>query len=202
MRFDTRQSMKMGQQMKLAPRMIQSMEILQMPLADLLERIEQELEGNIALEIAEPASDAEGATAQSEPQEQDESFERLDDYASDHPDAVDNEFDARRERTWDRPSARLSGEPDAKMEAMANAPARGVSLGEQLAAQWSLVDVDPALEPLGRLIIDKLEEDGYLRVPLEQIAGEAPASLGKVSIEDLGRALRAKIGRASCRERV
>ena len=43
MRFETSQNMKLGQQMKLAPRMIQSMEILQMSLAELEERIEQEL---------------------------------------------------------------------------------------------------------------------------------------------------------------
>ena len=42
MRFDTRQQMGLGQHMKLAPRMIQSMEILQLPLAALQERIEQE----------------------------------------------------------------------------------------------------------------------------------------------------------------
>ena len=49
MRFDTRQQMGLGQHMKLAPRMIQSMEILQLPLAALQERIEQELEKNVAL---------------------------------------------------------------------------------------------------------------------------------------------------------
>ena len=42
---------------KLAPRMIQSMEILQMPMMALQERIEQELESNIALEQVEPGSD-------------------------------------------------------------------------------------------------------------------------------------------------
>ena len=54
MRFDTRQQMKLGQQMKLAPRMIQSMEILQLPLPLLQERVEQELESNVALEMVEP----------------------------------------------------------------------------------------------------------------------------------------------------
>ena len=53
MRFETSQHMKMGQHMKLAPRMIQSMEILQMPLAELEERIERELESNATLEVAE-----------------------------------------------------------------------------------------------------------------------------------------------------
>ena len=41
MRFDTSQQMKLGQQMKLAPRMIQSMEILQMPLRGVQAGIEQ-----------------------------------------------------------------------------------------------------------------------------------------------------------------
>ena len=60
MRFDTSQSMKLGQQMKLAPRMIQSMEILQMPMMALQERIEQELESNIALERIEPTLERDG----------------------------------------------------------------------------------------------------------------------------------------------
>lgn len=68
MRFDASQFMKMGQQMKLAPRMIQSMEILQMPLLQLEERIAQELESNVTLEIDEgeemslqaPSDDADG----------------------------------------------------------------------------------------------------------------------------------------------
>ena len=51
MRFETSQSLKLGQSMKLAPRMIQSMEILQMPLAELEERLAQELENNPTLEL-------------------------------------------------------------------------------------------------------------------------------------------------------
>ena len=57
MRFETSQHMKLGQQMKLAPRMIQSMEILQMSMMALQERIDQELESNIALEQLEPDTD-------------------------------------------------------------------------------------------------------------------------------------------------
>ena len=57
MRFDTGQHMRMGQQMKLAPRMIQSMEILQMPQQALEERIEQELASNPTLEQVEAGDD-------------------------------------------------------------------------------------------------------------------------------------------------
>lgn len=57
MRFDASQHMSMGQHMKLAPRMIQSMEILQMPLLQLEERIAQELESNVTLEADEGGGD-------------------------------------------------------------------------------------------------------------------------------------------------
>jgi len=53
MRLDTTQQMRLEQKLRLAPRMIQSMEILQLPLAMLEERIEQELEKNPVLEIRE-----------------------------------------------------------------------------------------------------------------------------------------------------
>ena len=75
MRFETSQQMRMGQHMKLAPRMIQSMEILQMPMLALQERIDQELESNIALELVEPGSETEDTTAE---REDDQLAERLD----------------------------------------------------------------------------------------------------------------------------
>src|SRR5207237_5978864 len=47
-------SMRMDQRQLLTPRMIQSMEILQLPLMALEERIEQELQANPVLELREP----------------------------------------------------------------------------------------------------------------------------------------------------
>src|SRR5947207_1034943 len=70
-------SMRMDQRQMLTPRMIQSMEILQLPLAALEERIEQELQNNPVLELREPdGSPVEGeageaaATAASEAKEE------------------------------------------------------------------------------------------------------------------------------------
>src|SRR3954469_11219291 len=50
-------SMRMDQRQLLTPRMIQSMEILQLPLAALEERIEQELQNNPVLELREGEAD-------------------------------------------------------------------------------------------------------------------------------------------------
>src|SRR3954465_12710801 len=52
MRMDL--SQRMSQQQIMAPRMYQSMEILQMPIMDLQERIQQELNENPVLELKEP----------------------------------------------------------------------------------------------------------------------------------------------------
>ncbi|MBS0197369.1 MAG: RNA polymerase factor sigma-54 [Planctomycetes bacterium] len=214
MRFETAQHLRLGQTMKLAPRMIQSMEILQMPLAQLEERIEQELESNPTLELldgdpTEPRSEdviaPERETDEDRPlklneRSADDDFARLDSFEETHPDAAENEFDdapfhdrsQRMERQeTDYSPWRGDGERDAKMEAMAAAPARGVSLTEQLRGQWALVDVDSVLRAPGELIISFLDEDGYLRTPLETIADRAPIGAppppqdGDTSSEDL-----------------
>ncbi len=252
MRFDASQHMKFGQHMKLAPRMIQSMEILQMSLMQLEERIAQELESNVTLEvdengdgiagdeaqqIADAASDAEldgpstsadsdtggesnadfeddsdsASGGDSEPLTEDErpltvdeqhgtdDFERLDSFEEEHPDAVENDF-AEPERAGpdldmlERGRAnRLEGEPDAKSEAMANTASRPDSLVEQLQEQWGLADVDEHLRPLGAAIIGFIEDDGYLRTPLETIIDRLPTDFPppKPTIEQMQRALQA-----------
>jgi RNA polymerase sigma-54 factor len=208
MRFETSQNMRLGQHMKLAPRMIQSMEILQMPLAELEERIEQELESNPTLELADGSLDAgEAAAIASETGlgegsgtiEREEGqgtnsadFERLESFESDNPDAAENAFDGgggsdhpselespqrqERDRYEDFGSQTRTGDGDrdAKMDAMAAAPARGASLHDQLRGQWSLVDIKPELRPLGELLISFVEEDGYIRTDLATIADRAP----------------------------
>ena len=92
MRFEQSQGMKLGQSMKLSPRVIQSMEILQLPIAELEERIEQELENNIALELAEPERDDldEPINREEATDADSDSFEHLEDLARDNPDYAEN----------------------------------------------------------------------------------------------------------------
>src|SRR5436190_944535 len=57
MRLSFGQELRMVQKQVLAPRMIQSMEILQLPILALQERIEQEIQENPTLELAEEDPD-------------------------------------------------------------------------------------------------------------------------------------------------
>jgi len=207
MRFDTSQQMRLSQQMKLAPRMIQSMEILQLPLLALQERIEQELESNITLELVEPAREAserdgppddDGQTTDRELDagQGEHDFERLDSYEASYAEASENEFSASGMHLFDDASGRAAtrrfeGERDSKMDAMANTAARGASLNEQLARQWGLVETDERTSELGDLIISFLDADGYLRVDMAEVADRAPQSLRPVAIEELDETLSA-----------
>jgi RNA polymerase sigma-54 factor len=240
MHLSTSQSLNLGLSQKLSPRIIQSMAILQMPLAELEERIEQELESNPTLEVVE----REGTQTREDdldrrPLEIDErsgtsDFERLDSYEDANPDAADNEYDASdsrkdaggalgddagdrgvdRSREWDREyepgaysASRMAGERDAKMDAMAATPGRGEPLVDQLRAQWSLADVKSELRPCGDLLLGFIEDDGYLRTPLETIAdravvdaraskegvaqAESPVFAIRPTVEELERSLKA-----------
>jgi len=173
--------------MILAPRMIQAMEILQLPLMALEERINQELIANPVLEIRQDSPETPQETdEESEPstrteseqnlvvrdaQGGEENFERL----SNLVDRWETYFDETSQ--WQRPRV-TSGEPDPKFEAMQNTPDTGQTLQEHMLAEWHLEDVPARTARLGDLIIRNLDDNGYLRVGLEGLAEEAdpPAS--------------------------
>jgi RNA polymerase sigma-54 factor len=200
--------MRLGQHMKLAPRMIQSMEILAMPLAELEERIEQELESNATLEVVEGQADQQTIQQERDSRERDarenerpldagsgdaaHDFERLDSFESANPEVADNQFDKPADREWEpsRAAPRQDGDRDGKMDAMAAAPARAASLSDQLLEQWHLAEVPDELRAPGELILSFIEDDGYLRTPLETIADRAPAG-AKPPLELLAKALEA-----------
>jgi RNA polymerase sigma-54 factor len=204
--------MRLGQQMRLAPRMIQSMEILQMPLAELEERIEQELESNPTLEITEFEGDQRTLLEERQEAEREErdyerplnvdeehseaDFERLEAFEQANPDILENQYSASRheEHEGHYSRTRQNGERDGKLDAMAAAPARSASLSEQLLEQWRLADVPVELQEAGELLLSFIEKDGYLRTPLETIADRAPEATHdgppRPTIEVLKRALK------------
>jgi len=184
----------MDQRMKLDPRMIQSMEILQMPTPALEERIEQELASNPTLEIAQASDDADTLQAEREQAERDDSEgerEMVVDDHKDHNEAADDferlsNLSEQLGESWDantseagsdyarRQVSASSGDRDGKMDAMANTAARGASLYEQLLDQWHLAEIPEDLAALGEYLIGFVDADGYLRTPIEDLLPDAP----------------------------
>jgi RNA polymerase sigma-54 factor len=180
--------MQLAQKQVLAPRMIQSMEILQLPLMALQERIEQEMEDNPCLDQVEvdenepeaPAEDDDVAPASNladderelvvkDDRNNEDDFERLLNMAENLPDDYE-------ERS--RPSLnRIEQEGDRRHDAMANMLARPESLVDYLAHQLSWFDLDDAVRKMAERIIYSLDTNGYLKSPLEDLLPPLAAEL-------------------------
>lgn len=175
MRMNLSGQMRMEQRMKLAPRMIQSMEVLQLPLLALQEKIEAELNSNPVLErveeTAEQAAPAQELSEEPLPEKEmvvSEDPDRLEDFQ--RLDSLDEEFEEYISNgDFFRRGAYDPSEPDRKLEAIQNTPAAGQSLQEYLKDQWRLVDASEEVRAAGEQILENLDEKGYLTVPLEQL---------------------------------
>ena len=170
--------------MKLSPRIIQAMEILQLPMLALQERIDAEMMSNPVLEMQQgeadeptPSDDTEPAdrgekdlVIEDSPSRQGDDFERLSEFTEEYGTDFINSEEPRRPKP-------PTGERDRKLDAMANAPASTQSLNEYLHDQWRFVEVDRPIAEAGRLIIDEINADGYCRAPLEEIAADSPIDM-------------------------
>jgi RNA polymerase sigma-54 factor len=179
MRLDTLQQLRLEQKLKLAPRMIQSMEILQLPLAALEERLEQELVKNPTLEMAEPGQSPDESPGPEGGEDADTDRDLVIDETHDNTEdfnRLDTIEDVMAPDDFaDRPrvSRSRSDDEDPKMQAIANTAARDISLHEHLTYQWSLVEADPSIRQAGEAIINHLEPDGYLKTPFDELARSA-----------------------------
>jgi len=181
MRLDTSMSQRLEQKMILAPRMIQSMEILQLPIMALQERIEHELQENPVLELREPGTTQEevgAGAAAADDVRVDEPVAEVRDVNPEKElvidDKGDNEQDFDRliaiNEDWadhfneeHRPSGnRISEESDKKHDAMVNMADRPPTLQDYLTDQLSFVDVPEEDMNLIKHVIAHIDDNGYL----------------------------------------
>ena len=190
---------QMSQQMKLAPRMIQSMEILQMQREELEARIEQEKEENVTLEDVESDESSGEEAGGEESNAGDEIGADIGDHRDNDGEdvaagtdveqqelVVDGE-DGNREGferldeiapEWPddnlfqvgRPSSnRIAEAGERHHDAMANMVARAPTLHEHLLEQWGLVEIDEDHKAFGEYLLSHLDQNGRLLSRLEEI---------------------------------
>jgi RNA polymerase sigma-54 factor len=175
--LDQRQVQKQIQ--TLAPRMIQSMEILQLPLLALQERIEQELNENPVLELAEeePSTVEETPERENPDAPTEDEREMVVDSSKDNADDFERLLNLDREvpdyfdESPRRSANRMEEEADRKHDAMSNLESRPQSLHEYLLLQLSELDLDPEVEQLAERIISTLDarDGGYFRSSLADL---------------------------------
>ena len=173
----------MGLKQVLAPRMIQSMEILQLPIAALQERIERELQENPVLELKDtgPLNEVDAAEADGKADaisaDGPAADEKFNPEAPLKHDAADPgaELEFKRlealDRDWDgmfnedehRPSrAALDELGDRKLDAMQNIVERPQSLQDHLAEQLADLELGDADKALALHIISFVDRTGYI----------------------------------------
>ena len=170
---------KQVQKQILAPRMIQSMEILQLPVLALEKRIEQEIIENPALEAQESeAHAAEAGPAIEEPkvevkseQEKElvvdesnnnaEDFERLLE--------MDREFPGAFGDGPTRSAGALAEASERKMDAIANIAAPEQSLQTYLEIQIGEADIPEDVRKMATRIVSSLDSNGYLTASLQDL---------------------------------
>jgi len=169
----------MVQKQILAPRMIQSMEILQLPILALQERIDQEVQENPVLELQESDPDAAEEPAERELPDAPTDAERelvLDGAKTTEADFerllnMDEEWpDHFEERS--RPSRNQVEEAgERKLDAMANMVARPQTLQDYLNDQLGWFGLEPSLRAMAERIIYNLDSNGYVQGRLEDVLG-------------------------------
>ena len=190
MGFEMSAQMKLGQ--VIAPKMIQSMEILQLPIMALQEKIQAELQENPFLELKEQHAKEPEAVPEFNPdaplkadQTGETEFARMEEINRDWGDHFNEEH---------RPSrAALAEQSDKKMEAMMNIAQAPRTLQDHLTEQLPYLELDPEMLELCEFVISHLDENGYLLghhpdtnkpipITLDDLANSfaRPASVGEV----------------------
>jgi len=156
------QEMRQVQKQILAPRMIQSMEILQLPIQALEERIEQELQENPILEMREtdpdlPEEEVERENSDAKtPEEKElvveegknnaEDFERLENLGDEWTEAA---YDERPRLS----SNRLQEDEERRHDAMANMESKPQTLSDYLVEQLGWYELDEPTRQMAERII-------------------------------------------------
>lgn len=158
------QSLQLSQRMELrlqmTTQMIQSIELLQLPLLALQERVEQELEENPALEIDE-AGDTIVADTTEDSGIDDTAERAFEEQLSD----LQEEWNSSLGSSY----RRAPGDEDPKYEAMQNTAAPGPSLRDYLAEQLHMLEEPQRRKDLAELIVYNLDPAGFLHLPLEEV---------------------------------
>jgi RNA polymerase sigma-54 factor len=187
MRLSLGQDLRMVQKQVLAPRMIQSMEILQLSILALQERIEQEMQENPILELQEeePEAAAEGEQAEertpSDSRTEEERELVIDETHSNEGDferlmKMDEEWPDHFEERSHASRGEVEEAGERKTDAMANMVARPQSLQDYLHDQLGWFDLEPGLRTMAERIVYNLDSNGYLQGRLEDLLGAEPAA--------------------------
>jgi RNA polymerase sigma-54 factor len=147
------------QRLKMSPQLIQAVKLMELPLLDLRDRIQEEIEQNPALEMLEDKSTVSLEGALKPRREEEEYFEASSDPGFSH-----------------RRGMEASDERQRFIEGVLTRPE---TLQEHLLWQLQLEPIDGELRGVCETLIQNLDTDGFHKEPVKLLFAEPPPRLGE-----------------------
>ncbi len=191
MKMEVHLQQRLEQRMQLSQQMLQNLELLQMPIMALKEKLDQELESNPTLELVEDAEErASAIDTPVEKTDKEKDAEEQDERRREVLESLDEEISEAYRR-----KSRIGSteESDKRQEFLQNIGAGPATLKEHLRNQVSLMETGLELRPYLEHLIDNITDDGYLRDDLPTIAQSLPDELKNLGQETLQRSLDAAL---------
>lgn len=190
MRLEMQMNQKLTTELRMAPHIIQSIEVLTLPILELQTFIEEQLQSNPVLETEEREKETDVSPEEPDIEASSATEERQQENPVDE-EAL-NDFENLERDDWsefysqDHIGKRSDEDKDKKMEAMQNSADKPISLQDFLFEQFRLLDMPENLRAIGQQIIYNIDSNGYVRYPLEEIV----KSIDPIpSLEDAKKAL-------------
>jgi RNA polymerase sigma-54 factor len=180
---------------KLSPQQIQFIKLLQLNTTDLEQRVEQELIENPALENTKDDEFSSDITADVAVNEAEPEIRETEDVVADEPESImeDDLFDLSdytNNDDYDNDSFHLADETGGEEDRKDMPLAGGATFYDALLEQFTAISNSEHETALGKQIIGTIDEDGYLRRPLDAIINDLLFSANvETTIEELERVL-------------
>jgi RNA polymerase sigma-54 factor len=196
-------SQQMRQQMVLAPQLRQSLEMLQLPVLELRAMIQQEMERNPLLDDLRTNDVSIEAEREAQTSEDRRAEPEFGEHGPDQPDYgpeggedrneemdFDREFEAltQLDDEWrdyfyqDGGSQEYTEDAEEKRQFMLDCIVQTESLQEHLLTQLELTELDASDRQIAELVIGSLDDAGYLRTPLADIAQSSSTDIARVEV--------------------
>jgi RNA polymerase sigma-54 factor len=179
--------LRLGQSLTMTPQLQQAIKLLQLSTLDLQQEIQQVLDSNMMLEMAD-----EERTSFGEAQEQVQPERETSDYGEipnlDEPADIPKELavDSSWDDVYDSPqSYTASGSGDGESDDFVFQRAPAQTLQDHLYWQMELTPFSDQDRAVATTIIDAIDDDGYLMMPIEEIHQGLTAQLEDLELDEV-----------------
>ncbi|HLA28852.1 MAG TPA: RNA polymerase factor sigma-54 [Syntrophales bacterium] len=174
MAFELRQTLKLTQQLVMTPQLQQAIKLLQLSRLEMMDAINQEIEENPLLEEISPEESPE--TERELDSEEDVLIDREETKQIDRTEELTGEGDGKEDFDWNnyledyRPAVHIYDRREGEQPSWDNVIAAKPSLMDHLLWQLGLSRFTELERRVGEQIIGNIDQDGYLRVDLQELA--------------------------------